>query len=158
VPFGPPPPVAAFRHRDAREGFEVVCLRPDGDGWRVAGQTAAVEDGVPWAVAYDVLLDAAWRTRRARVIGLGASGGRVRMLECDPDGRWRVDGAPAPALHGCADVDLEASACTNAFPVRRLALEVGAGADAPAAYVRAAGLAVERLEQRYARLEDGDGG
>jgi len=158
VPFGPSPPVAAFRHRDAREGFEVVCLRPDGDGWRVAGQTAAVEDGVPWAVAYDVLLDAAWRTRRARVIGLGASGGRVRMLECDPDGRWRVDGAPAPALHGCADVDLEASACTNAFPVRRLALEVGAGADAPAAYVRAAGLAVERLEQRYARLEDGDGG
>jgi hypothetical protein len=36
---------------------------------------------------------------------------------------------------------------TNALPVHRIALPAGAPADAPAAYVRAAGLAVERLEQ-----------
>jgi hypothetical protein len=33
---------------------------------------------------------------------------------------------------------------------------VGDGADAPAAYVRAVDVAVERLEQRYARLDDVD--
>jgi hypothetical protein len=58
---------------------------------------------------------------------------------------------------GCFDVDLEASACTNALRVHRLGLRVGEQADAPAAYVRAPVLRVERLEQSYARLEsDGD--
>ena len=72
-------------------------------------------------------------------------------------GEWLVDGRPAPELSGCLDVDLEASASTNVLPVRRLALEVGERAEAPAAYVRAADLRVERLEQSYARLpDDGD--
>lgn len=42
---------------------------------------------------------------------------------------------------------------TNALPVRRMGLPVAAAA-APAAYVRAAGLAVERLEQTYVRAID----
>ena len=48
----------------------------------------------------------------------------------------------------------EASALTNALPVRRMGLPVGGGAAAPAAYVRAVGLAVERLEQTYVRITD----
>ena len=51
-------------------------------------------------------------------------------------------------------MDLESSSLTNAFPVRRLALERGDRAEAPAAYVRALDLDVERLEQSYARLDD----
>jgi uncharacterized protein len=43
---------------------------------------------------------------------------------------------------------------TNALPVRRMGLPVAAAAAAPAAYVRAAGLAVERLEQTYLRTAD----
>ena len=78
-------------------------------------------------------------------------------MEGDGEGRWRVDGAPAPALDGCLDVDLEASAATNAFPVGRLGLAVGAAADAPAAYVRVLDPVVGRLEQRYERIaDDGD--
>jgi hypothetical protein len=73
-------------------------------------------------------------------------------------GRWRVDGRPAPLLDGCTDADLEASAFTNALPVNRLGLEVGQRADAPAAYVRALDLRVERLEQQYTRLPDEDEG
>jgi hypothetical protein len=38
--------------------------------------------------------------------------------------------------------------------VNRLGLEVGQRAAAPAAYVRAPGLNVERLDQSYARLPD----
>jgi uncharacterized protein len=40
---------------------------------------------------------------------------------------------------------------TNVLPVHRMALPAGARAAAPAAYVRAAGLAVERLEPTYVR-------
>jgi uncharacterized protein len=91
---------------------------------------------------------------RPRSVGLGEH--EVR-LEGDGSGAWLVDGERAPELSGCLDVDLEASACTNALPVRRLGLRRGEFADAPAAFVRAPVLRVERLEQSYARLED-DGG
>ena len=43
---------------------------------------------------------------------------------------------------------------TNALPAHRLALPAGGRAEAPAAYVRASSLAVERLEQTYQRAED----
>ena len=75
-------------------------------------------------------------------------------LDGDGTGGWRVDGEEAPQLAGCLDVDLEASAFTNALPVHRLGLDVGQRADAPAAYVRALDFRVERLEQSYERLQD----
>jgi uncharacterized protein len=152
--FAAPPAFAAWRHRDARDGFEVVFLRAAGGGYRLDGHTAAVEDGAAWAVGYRIMLDGAWRTRGARVSGRSASGEYALVVDADGSGGWRVNGEAAPALDGCLDVDLESSACTNAFPVHRLGLRVGQAADAPAVYVRALDLSVERLEQRYLRMED----
>jgi uncharacterized protein len=152
--FRDPPRQAAWRHAGARTGFEVVFARPVAHGWRLEGRTAAVEAGESWTVGYAIDLTGDWTTRRAQVSSLGASGRREVALEADGGGRWRVDGAPAPHLDGCLDVDLESSASTNAFPVHRLGLEIGQEAQAPAAYVRALDLAVERLEQRYLRLDD----
>ena len=144
------PPFAAWRHCEAREGFEVVFFAGD----RVAGHTSAIEEGEAWAVRYSIELAPDWTTRSAHVVARSASGERELTLEADGAGAWRIDGARAPHVDGCLDVDLEASAFTNAFPVRRLGLAIGQGADAPAAYVRAVDLSVERLEQRYARIDD----
>jgi uncharacterized protein len=47
-------------------------------------------------------------------------GVRSTVLEADGHGQWKVDGEAAPQLDGCLDVDLEASAFTNALPVHRL--------------------------------------
>jgi hypothetical protein len=152
--FAPVPATAAWRHQDARSGFEVVYFAARGDGCRIEGWTTAIEDGATWAVEYLIEVDAAWATRSARIRGRSAAGFRSALLEADGAGHWLVDGGPAPHLDGCLDVDLEASAMTNALPVRRMALPVAAAAAAPAAYVRAAGLAVERLEQTYARAAD----
>ena len=151
-------PAAAWRHRDARDGFEVVFVAPTPTGGRcLTGHVSAVEAGDVWAVQYEIVVDGAWRTRTARIRTHTAGGRRDMTVEADGAGRWLVDGAPARALDGCLDVDLEASACTNAFPVGRLGLAVGAAADAPAAYVRVLEPAVERLEQRYERIaDDGD--
>jgi uncharacterized protein len=148
------PATAAWRHLDARTGFEVLFLRGDADGYHVEGHSTAVEDGEAWGIRYAITLDASWATRSARITGRSAAGSHEVLLEGDGTGAWRVDGEPAPQLAGCLDVDLEASACTNAFPVRRLGLDVGQGADAPAVYVRATDLRVERLEQTYVRLPD----
>ncbi len=148
------PASAAWRHLDARVGFEVVFLRKEQDGYSLEGHSTAVEDGVAWGIRYAITVDPSWRTRSAHIVGLSELGTREVGLEVDGNGRWRIDGRPAPHIDGCLDVDLEASAFTNAFPVHRLGLEVGQRADAPAAYVRAPGLEVERLEQSYARLPD----
>ena len=148
------PASAAWRHQEAREGFESVFFSADGSGYRLDGHTAAVEDGVAWAVRYAITLDERWITRAARVEGQSPSGERSIRLDADGAGRWEVDGSPMPALDGCLDLDLESSACTNTLPMRRLGLGVGQSADAPAAYVRAVDLRVEALAQTYRRLAD----
>ena len=145
---------AAWRHLDAREGFEVVFPSTEEGGHRFDGHSTGVEEGQAWGVRYSVLLDGDWRTRRAHIVSRSAMGTRELELERDGAQGWLANGAPVPHIDGCLDVDLEASAFTNAFPVRRLELAPGQSAQAPAAYVRAPDLRVERLEQSYRRIED----
>lgn len=154
VSFALWPPEAAWQHQGARSGFEVVFLGDRDGGWLIQGCTTAVEDGTAWAVGYAIALNSAGATRSAQISGRSAAGSCSAQLETDGVGRWMVNGEEAPQLDGCLDVDLESSAMTNALPVRRLGLAVGARAAVPAAYVRAAGLAVDRLEQSYLRAPD----
>lgn len=157
MPFRELPASAAWQHQEARDGFEVVFLHDD-DGYRLDGDTAAIEDGEAWAVQYVINLTPSWLTRSAWLSGRSAPGAHELTLEADGGGSWRINGVPAPHLDGCLDVDLESSSLTNALPVHRLGLEIGQEADAPAAYVRAVDLSVERLEQRYVRLQDAGNG
>src|SRR4051794_5778513 len=104
------PRYAAWEHREARNGFEVVFLGSGAGGHRLAGHTVAVEAGAAWAVDYDIGLGPDWITRRARVTGRSASDTHVLTLQSDGRGRWLIDGRPAPHLDGCLDADLESSA------------------------------------------------
>jgi uncharacterized protein len=148
------PAMAAWRHLDARVGFEVVFPRREVEGYVLEGHATAVEEGEAWGLRYRLTLDAGWATRSAHIVGRSATGAHKVRIAGDGTGVWRVDGTPEPRLTGCLDVDLEASACTNALPVKRLRLVVGREAEAPAVYVRAPDLRVERLEQSYSRLPD----
>jgi uncharacterized protein len=147
--FLPLPDVAAWRHVDAREGFEVVFIRER----TLTGYTSAVEGGAAWAVRWEITVDDQWRTTVARVTNHSAAGAREIHVERGVDG-WYVDGLRRGDLDGCDDVDLEATACTNTLPIHRLQLAVGAGASAPAVYIRAEDLDVVRLEQQYTRVSD----
>ena len=147
----------AWRHEGLRTGFEVAFLDEAPDGHRVDGRSTAVEGGRLWSVGYAIETDAGWITRRAEIVELSRRGEARTVLEHDGDGRWTVNGAPAPQLDGCLDADLEASAFTNAFPVRRLGLAIGEAGRSPAAWLRSPGLEVERLDQSYLRLPDDEG-
>ncbi len=156
--FADLPRSAAWRHRGAHDGFEVVFARSAAGGVAFAGSTAAVEEGEPWFVGYEIALAADWSSLAAVVRNRSSRGVGTISLQSDGGGGWLIDGAAASHLDGCLDVDLESSSLTNAFPVHRLGLEVGQAAEAPAAYVRALDLVVQRLEQRYVRLSDGVAG
>jgi hypothetical protein len=148
--FSDLPPYAAWRFVDAVDGFEVMYAEPG----RLRGHTSAVEAGEAYAVSYEITLDDRWRTREVRVSSDTVAGTRSTVLLSDGEGRWSVDGLPAPHLDGLVDVDLEASASTNTLPVHRLELPVGEDTVASAVYVQALDLAVRRLDQTYRRLDD----
>lgn len=152
------PTSAAWSHQGARTGFEVAFFEAHTWGYRIRGGTAAVEAGGAWTVQYEIDVAADWTTRRAVIMGRSVEGAQRRLLEADGQGHWQIDGQPAGHLDGCFDIDLESSALTNTLPVHRLALGLDQGAAAPAAYVRAVGLGVDRLEQTYRRRpDDADG-
>ncbi|MFC4377392.1 putative glycolipid-binding domain-containing protein [Nocardia halotolerans] len=152
--FTPLPTSAAWVHREARTGFEVTYFRDGDRGVLVEGCATGVEDGATWAIDYRLRLDGSWHTRSAQITGRYPDGRRTLTVHCDGLGRWQVDGESTPELDGCLDIDLEASAFTNALPVHRLGLSVGDSADAPAAYVRTGDLTVTRLPQHYRRIVD----
>lgn len=147
------PAAAAWSHQGLRSGFETLFLHRRRDGLVLEGCTVAVEDGSPWTVRYEIVVDNDWVTRSATISSLTGDGIRTTALQTDGQGHWRVDGEPAAFLDGCFDIDLEASAVTNTLPIHRLGLAVGERHSPAAAYVRAATLEVQRLEQTYERLE-----
>ena len=142
------PELAAWRFVDAVDGFE-VCFPASG---RLRGHTSAVEDGLAYAVRYDIRHDG-WRCREAVVHSDTVDGPQEVRLACAGN-RWTVDGVRRPDLDGLVDIDLEASACTNSFPVHRLDLPVGEVVRASAVYVQALDLTVRRLDQFYRRLDE----
>jgi uncharacterized protein len=154
--FADLPTTAAWDHLGGRRGFEATTFSSDGAGWQITGSTTAVEGGAAWWVAYEIELSSSFATRRALVRGrAGERPASSVLIEGDGRGRWVVDGRHDPVFDGCLDVDLESSAMTNTLPLRRSDPEPGREVSAPAVYVRAQGLAVERLEQRYRRRDDG---
>jgi hypothetical protein len=152
--FAAIPAVAAWRHVTAREGFEVASFERAADGWLVTGMTAAVEGVAAWAVRYEIAVSSDWLTRSAHIVNVSEGGESRVTLTHDGRGNWLVNGSARPDLDGCLDVDIESSAMTNTFPVHRLSHRAGARQAAPAAYVRAAALAVERLELHYTPLDE----
>jgi hypothetical protein len=152
----PPPPSAAWVHQGAQSGFEVVFIQQHGAGSQLSGCTTAVEDEDPWIVSYDITVDNNWISQQATISARSSSGVREITLWTDGRGHWEVEGVATPDLDGCLDIDLESSVMTNALPIHRLGMNVHEKRSAPAAYVRASDLTVERLEQQYARLEDRD--
>ena len=148
------PLTACWRHVDSRAGFEVAYFAATGTDWLAQGTTTALQDEHTWIVTYRIELDSGWRTRSAHVTTETATDSWETVVEHATRGRWTVNGVAAPHLDGCLDIDLEASAMTNAFPIRRNPMAVGATMSVPAVYIRVASGVVERLEQEYTRRKD----
>jgi hypothetical protein len=134
-------------------GLERCTLGVGTQGFTLEGTVVTSFDGVPAEGGYLVSTDPAWLTTDVSVtLILGDEAKEVALGAAD--GSWSVDGEARPDLDGCLDVDLGISPSTNTLPIRRLSLPVGASAELDAAWVKFPELTVERLAQRYTRLDD----
>lgn len=146
----PPPSGICWRRLDA-PGHDVAWLARVGNGWRLWGHAVFVEGGSAYGLSYDVDCDPAWATRSLTVVG-HRDGRPIRLVaEARPGGRWRVNGADAPALAGCADVDVGFSPATNTLSIRRAAAAVGGGFDVLAAWLDVSTFELSPLPQTYRR-------
>jgi hypothetical protein len=137
-------------HNPYDRSTELCQLLATSRGFALEGLVLVPVAETPALVEYRVDADDGWVAQRARV--RIESGGSDRELELIRDGDgWRAGGRRLDAVDGCIDVDLRVTPATNTLPIRRLALEVGAGADVRAAWVGFPGLEVEPLDQRYER-------
>lgn len=135
-----------------------VYQRADG-GWDLRGMAVFHDEGLACNLGYEVSVNARWVTQAAHVFG--HCGERAVDLRFHPgaDGRWRVgqgiepDADTGVSAHACPDMDLNFSPATNMIAIRRMALQVGQEAQAPAAWLSFPHLRLQELPQVYRRLD-----
>ncbi|HWM12947.1 MAG TPA: putative glycolipid-binding domain-containing protein [Gaiellaceae bacterium] len=132
-------------------GSEVCVLERAGRGWRLRGTVLTHEAKKPIELRYAVVVDSAWATTDVEVLVAFAGGDLREPVELG--GLWSGGDRP-PGYEDCADVDLSFTPATNTLPIRRLGLEVGEEAEIHVAWLVWPELRVERVLQRYARLEE----
>lgn len=142
-----------WRRLDA-PGHDACRLVRAAGGWRLEGTAVFRHQGEPARLGYGAECDGAWRSRRGEVRGW--LGGRTveHAIERTGAGEWTLDGAPVPGLGECLDLDLGFTPATNLLALRRLALAVGAAADAQAAWLDVAAGTLSPLPQRYQRRSE----
>lgn len=146
-------PTAAFLWRKLdHPGHDSCRLFKLSGGWRLAGAAVFRDGHRPCHFAYEVVTDAAWRTRRGRVTGYLGNKAIDLRIGASGTGRWKVGGEAQPKLSGCIDLDLGFTPATNLVALRRLALRVGQCAEAPAAYLALPEMRFLILPQTYRRI------
>jgi hypothetical protein len=135
-------------------GHDACRLARHDAGWKLEGAAVFSLDGLPACLTYAAICDASWRAQQGHVAGwIGDR--RVQFLMARAaGGPWTLDGREVPGLEHCLDLDFGFTPATNLLPLRRLALPVGQGVAAPAAWLDVSTGALATLEQRYQRRSD----
>jgi hypothetical protein len=135
-------------------GHEACRLFSQNSLWHVEGTAVFIHEKQPVRLSYQIICDTAWQTLSAEVEGwLGKTAISIE-IKTDPTHHWWLNGMEQPAVMGCIDLDLNFSPSTNLLPIRRLSLAIGEAADITAAWLRFPSFNLERLPQRYSRLEE----
>jgi AraC-like DNA-binding protein len=111
-----------------------LAMQPDGTS-SADGLIIGMSEDQAFRLHYELLCDAGLHLREVHVSVL-RPGAPHLSLWADGHGQWTgEDGQQAPALDGCLDVDLSATAFTNTLPIRRLGLQPKQSAELAVAYI-----------------------
>ncbi len=135
-----------------RPGHDACRLERNDTAWQIDGAAAfRMEDGRVAQLHYRVRCDRHWHTQWGTVRGWVGERAIDMAIARGPRG-WTLNDAPVTDLAHCADLDLGFTPATNLLPLRRLKLQDGEAAEAPAAWVDVAEGGLQLLEQRYERI------
>ena len=135
-------------------GHDACRLQQVDGGWRLSGVALYHEDALT-ALSYDVLHDANWVTRSARISGWVGSRDLELSVERDAAGLWWFNGDSCDGLADCVDLDLGFTPATNTNVIRRLKPGVGDALKVMIAWIDTSDWQLKPLEQHYQLLSDG---
>lgn len=127
-------------------GLEVATIDIARHGVTVSATLIDASD-TPFSLRYVWMLTPQWVTRALRIDRLDGHAHRL-IIERAGEGIWYIDGAPAPHLDGCDEIDLSATPFCNTLAIRRL----GGDGTLTAAYINASDLFVTPSRQRYEKI------
>lgn len=132
-------------------GRDACALLHGRTGWLLRG-TAVFHppEGVA-RLTYGITCDHRWATLRGHVVGRWGDRALGVEVARTAGGGWSLNGAEVAGLEGCVDLDLGFTPATNLVAIRRLALQPGEAAQAPAAWLDLPAGTLTRLDQRYER-------
>ncbi len=116
-------------------GHDACRLEQHGSGWQVEGTAVFRLDGRPARLTYAATCDVSWRARSGHIRGWIGDRTIEFSIERTAAGAWTLNGEDVPGLRDCMDLDFGFTPSTNLLQLRRLALDCGQAADAPAAWL-----------------------
>ena len=135
-------------------GHDACRLEKQGSGWQVEGTAVFQLGGRPAQLSYTAACDRSWRALSGQVHGWIGDRTVEFIIERSSEGAWTLDGEDQPGLRDCMDLDFGFTPATNLLQLRRLALDQGQGADAPAAWLDVSTGTLDVLVQRYERRSE----
>jgi hypothetical protein len=136
-----------------RPGRDAALLESTEGGWLLRGAAAFDHDGGSATVAYQVEVDARWRTKRGLISGF--LGDQTIQHEIQRDGAgWRLNGLRVEGLEHLVDLDYGFTPATNVLQLSRLALKLGQQAEVPAAWFDLDSASLVELPQTYERRSE----
>ncbi|MBW8636655.1 putative glycolipid-binding domain-containing protein [Hoeflea sp. WL0058] len=147
-------PRAVLWRRFDPEGMDACRYARSGDGYEISGTALYHDRHGPAKLDYQVLCNADWSSRSARVSGWRGSIRTDLLLSRSAEGSWTTGGAAIPGVDGLADIDLGFTPATNANAIRRLGLETGAEAETTAVWLDVDDWRFKPLRQIYSRLSE----
>jgi hypothetical protein len=145
--------VERFWESELLDSTEEFTLSAHRNGYRLAGRTFILHDGIRVEIDYQVETRPDWSTRSASVsIPALATVFEVNVSQAR---RWVINGDHRADLKGCNDIDLGWTPATNTLPIRRLRLARGVPRTIRVAWLKWSELVFMPAEQTYTRRGEG---
>jgi hypothetical protein len=143
---------AAWMRLD-RPGRDAALLQPTDGGWSLRGAAAFDHDVGSAAVAYQVEVDARWKTKRGVISGFLGDRTIAHEIRRD-DAGWRLDGHEVDGLEPLVDLDYGFTPATNVLQLSRIGLAPGQRAEVRVVWFDLDSASLMELPQSYERRSE----
>jgi hypothetical protein len=133
--------------------LEYFNLISKGSAFVLEGTVILLLKGLPTRITYKIECDKHWKTKDVAIRQEMSSNTSHLTLKVSNKQIWKTKGSKILFATGLHDVDLEVTPATNTLPIWRIRLKEGESQQIDAVWVRFPSLKVERLRQRYTKID-----